>query len=160
MRVSPAALREFCVRSDHLVQTMLEKVRSSRRIALAALAVAIAACGPTFDADPQNEPRAPATLEVITSGGFATAYDLIAPRFEAETGIGLETSRGASSGGADDSIPVRLERGETFDVIILSRPALDRLAEAGFVLAGTDTDLVRSSIGYPSRMTVSRWTPS
>ncbi len=61
-------------------------------------------------------------LRVVTSGGFAAAYDLLAPRFEAETGIALVTERGASTGGAPDSIPVRLERGEAFDVVILSRP--------------------------------------
>lgn len=91
------------------------------------------------------------TLRVITSGGFAAAYDLLAPRFERETGIALETERGASSGGAPDSIPVRLARGEHFDVIILSRPALEELTERGFALADTHTDLVRSSIGMAVR---------
>lgn len=91
------------------------------------------------------------TLHVITSGGFAEAYDLLAPRFAARRRISLRTEHGASSGGAPDSIPVRLERGEVFDVIILSRPSLDALTEQGYVRADTRRDLVRSSIGMAVR---------
>lgn len=94
---------------------------------------------------------ATAPLHVITSGGFAAAYDLLAPGFEEATGISLDTEHGASSGGAPDSIPVRLERGERFDVIILSRPSLDELTGRGFVRPDTRTDLVRSSIGMAVR---------
>jgi putative tricarboxylic transport membrane protein len=126
--------------------------RTAFLTALASLAAFIAACSePSGDAGVSGEPTSAATLEVITSGGFSAAYDVLAPQFEAETGIRLATSRGASSGGAADSIPVRLARGETFDVIILSRPSLDRLTTAGFVLADTGTDLARSSIGMAVR---------
>ena len=107
------------------------------------------------DTGSSGGPNSGLTLQVITSGGFSAAYDLLAPDFEAETGIRLATQRGASSGGAADSIPARLERGEIFDVIILSRPSLDQLTMAGFVLQGTGTDLVRSSIG----MAVGEGTP-
>jgi putative tricarboxylic transport membrane protein len=126
-------------------------------VALGALA-ALAACGgPSGDVGARGDigtPGAPdsqPTLRVITSGGFAAAFDRLAPRFEAETGIGLTTSRGSSSGGAPDSIPVRLERGEQFDVLILSRPSLDRLTMAGWVLDGTAMDLARSTIGMAVR---------
>jgi len=119
---------------------------------LASIAAFVVACSaPSDDVGSPGEPGSQPTLQVITSGGFSAAYDLLAPRFEAETGIQLSTARGASSGGASDSIPVRLERGETFDVIILSRPSLDQLTMAGFVLDGTATDLVRSSIGMAVR---------
>ncbi len=90
-------------------------------------------------------------LRVVTSGGFSAAYDLLAPQFEAESAIELVTSRGASSGGAPDSIPVRLARGEKFDVIILSRPALNDLAAEGYVAKGGDEDLAHSSIGMAVR---------
>lgn len=36
-----------------------------------------------------------------------------------------------TSGGASDSIPVRLARGEVFDVVILSRSPLNRLTKKG-----------------------------
>ena len=120
--------------------------------AIATLAACIAGCGAqSGDAGLSGEANPALTLQVITSGGFSAAYDLLARQFEAESGIRLETARGASSGGAADSIPSRLERGEMFDVIILSRPSLDRLSTAGNVRAGTATDLVRSSIGMAVR---------
>lgn len=90
-------------------------------------------------------------LRVITSGGFTAAYNKLAPDFEKMSGIKLVTAYGASSGGAPDSIPSRLSRGEEADVIILSRPSLDILAEQGYVLPGSRTDLVRSSIGVAVR---------
>lgn len=87
------------------------------------------------------------TLSVVTSGGFAAAYNILVPEFEQQTGINLNTSYGSSSGGASDSIPERLKRGELFDVIILSRSSLDRQTDAGFVIPETRTDLVKSKIG-------------
>lgn len=90
-------------------------------------------------------------IRVISSGGFTEAYRLLAPQFEAETGDVLITEYGASSGGAPDSIPMRLDRGEPADLIILARYALDDLTEAGFVRAETRTDLVASKIGMVVR---------
>jgi len=90
-------------------------------------------------------------IHVISSGGFTEAYRLLGPQFEAETGIVLITEYGASSGGAPDSIPMRLGRGESADLIILARYALDDLTEAGFVRAETRTDLVASKIGMVVR---------
>jgi len=103
----------------------------------------------TMDA-PVPQPQM-AELRVITSGGFTAAYNVLAPQFEAKTGIRLVTEYGASSGGAPDSIPSRLARGEQFDVIILSRSSLDRLTEAGEVVPDSRQDLVRSSIGMAVR---------
>lgn len=89
----------------------------------------------------------PASLHVITSGGFAAAFNILEPMFEAKAGVDLIASYGASSGGAHDSIPVRLQRGEQFDVVIMSRPALDRLTAQGEIQVATLTDLVESNIG-------------
>ena len=88
----------------------------------------------------------------VTSGGFAAAYNILEPRFEAETGVNLITSYGSSSGGATDSIPVRLARGEQFDVVIMSRPSLDRLNSRGDIVALTRTNLVKSTIGAAVRV--------
>jgi molybdate transport system substrate-binding protein len=90
-------------------------------------------------------------IRVITSGGFTAAYNILAPEFEQSSGIDLITSYGASSGGAPDSIPSRLSRGDAADVIILSRSSLDRLADSGEVLPDSRVDLVRSSIGMAVR---------
>lgn len=112
-----------------------------------ALVAGITGCEPEV-AVPAGEPR---ELRVVTSGGFTAAYNVLAPQFEANTGMRLVTQYGASSGGAPDSIPERLARGEQFDVIILSRSSLDRLTEAGLVRPETRRDLVRSSIGMAVR---------
>ena len=117
------------------------------------LAVFVASCQPSADHAASNESVAAGIREirVITSGGFAAAYDILAPEFEQATGIKVITAYGASSGGAPDSIPSRLSRGEATDIIILSRSSLDRLTDSGEVVAESRVDLVRSSIGLAVR---------
>lgn len=114
----------------------------NRRAVLAGLGAlcVLSACAST-SLPPASE------LRVVTSGGFSSAYNQLLPGFEAATGIRVTTEYGASTGGAPDSIPVRLARGEQFDVVILSRTALDGLTEAGYVRPASRTDLVRSLIG-------------
>ena len=87
------------------------------------------------------------SVAVISSGGFAAAYNVLGPQFEQETGVRLISAYGASSGGAPDSIPERLARGETADLIILSRPALDALTQRGDVVETSRIDLADSRIG-------------
>ena len=99
-----------------------------------------------------SAPSAPTwPLRVFSSGGFFAAYDAMLPSFERESGIPVQTERGASGGGAPDSIPERLARGERADVVILSRGGFRRLAEAGFVVPESRIDLVRSKIGMAVR---------
>jgi molybdate transport system substrate-binding protein len=54
-------------------------------------------------------------------------------------------------GNTPDAIPNRLARGETADVVILVRPALDDLVKSGKVISGSQVDLVRSRIGMVVR---------
>lgn len=89
----------------------------------------------------------PVELHVMTSGGFTAAFNRIAPEFEAESRTQLVVRYGASIGGAADSIPARLARGEPADVVILARQGIDRLVDQGLVDGSTVTDLVRSQIG-------------
>lgn len=118
---------------------------------LLALAAFAATCAsPSHDA-PATQADAAHEVAVATSGGLAAAYDVLAPRFEEETGIRLVTSYGASTGGAPDSIPARLERGERFDVLIMSRAGLGALSERGRIRPGTRVDLASSSIGMAVR---------
>lgn len=114
---------------------------------LLALAVLLAACASPSDDAPAIRPDPAHAVAVVTSGGLAAAYDVLAPRFQEETGIRLVTSYGASTGGAPDSIPARLERGERFDVLIMSQAGLDALSERGLIRPGTRVDLASSSIG-------------
>jgi molybdate transport system substrate-binding protein len=96
-------------------------------------------------------PAPPRELHVMTSGGYTEAYRLLAPRFETATGTRLVTTYGASTGGAPDSIPERLKRGERADVVIMARENLDQLVASGLVRPADRTDLVRSRIGMAVR---------
>jgi molybdate transport system substrate-binding protein len=90
-------------------------------------------------------------IRVVTSGAFTAAYLEVIPTFERATRNTVVTAYGASMGGAHDSIPSRLERGEPVDVVILAGPALDELIAHGKVVAGSRVDLARSSIGMAVR---------
>ena len=119
---------------------------------LLVIATGIAACAPPSDGTPAaGGADTSREVAVVTSGGLAAAYDVLAPRFEEETGIRLVTAYGASTGGAPDSIPARLERGERFDVLIMSQAGLNGLAERGLVRPDTRVDLASSSIGVAVR---------
>jgi molybdate transport system substrate-binding protein len=87
----------------------------------------------------------------MSSGGFTAAYKNLTPEFERMTKHKVATAYGASMGGAPDSIPSRLERGEPADVVILAGPALDKLIEQGKVVPGSRVDLARSTIGMAVR---------
>jgi ABC-type molybdate transport system substrate-binding protein len=88
---------------------------------------------------------------VMSSGAFTAPYLDAAPWFEKRTGHELVSVFGASTGGALDSIPTRLKRGEPADVIVVSAQALDALIAAGEVEAGSRVDLVLSPIGMAVR---------
>jgi molybdate transport system substrate-binding protein len=118
---------------------------------LLVLAVSLTACGPPSGDTQASEPDTLGEVAVVTSGGLAAAYDALAPRFQDETGIRLVTAYGASTGGAPDSIPARLERGERFDVLIMSQAGLNELTARGLVRADSRVDLASSSIGVAVR---------
>jgi molybdate transport system substrate-binding protein len=86
-------------------------------------------------------------LAVMTSGGFASALEVLAPDFERRTGVTITTIHGSSLGGASDSIPERLKRGERADLVILTKDGLEALRAEGFIREGSQSDLARSIIG-------------
>jgi putative tricarboxylic transport membrane protein len=90
-------------------------------------------------------------IVVMTSGGFTAPLVEVIPEFERATGHKVITVFGASIGGAPDSIPVRLARGEAADLVILTAESLDALTSDGRLVPGTRTDLVRSRIGMAVR---------
>ena len=87
-----------------------------------------------------------AEVKVMNSGGFTAAYKELAPGCERATGHKVETAWGASMGTAPDAIPMRLQRGEPADVLIMAAPALDDLILQGKAVPGSRVDLARSTI--------------
>jgi molybdate transport system substrate-binding protein len=86
-------------------------------------------------------------IKVVTSGGFTAAYLELVPEYESSTHNKLVTEFGPSMGTTHNAIPIRLERGEAIDVVIMAGPALDDLVKQGKVRAGSRVDLVKSYIG-------------
>ncbi len=90
-------------------------------------------------------------VTVVSSGGFATAYRVLASEFERTTGNTLITGWGPSMGNTPDAVPNRLRRGEPIDVVIMVGYALGDLIKEGKVIADSRVDLARSSIGVAVR---------
>jgi len=88
-----------------------------------------------------------AEIKVVTSGAFTAPYLELAREYERTTHDKLLTEFGPSMGTTHNAIPVRLERGEVIDVVILAAPALAVLIKQGKVRADSQVDLVESSIG-------------
>src|SRR6202140_2334909 len=70
-------------------------------------------------------------IKVVTSGGFTAAYLELVPEYEGATHNKLVTEFGPSMGTTHNAIPIRLERGESIDVLIMAGPALDELIKQG-----------------------------
>jgi molybdate transport system substrate-binding protein len=119
---------------------MRTRIEFARLLGAALAALLLAGCA-----------TAPSEIKVMTSGGFTEAYNQLTPQFQKDTGHTITTAYGASQGGAPDSIPSRLARGEPVDIVILAAPALDGLIKDGKVVPGSRVDLVRSSIGMVVR---------
>jgi molybdate transport system substrate-binding protein len=88
-----------------------------------------------------------AEVRVMISGGLTAAYKELVPEFERLTGHKVLTAYGPSMGTTVNAIPVRLERGEPADVLIMVGYALGDLATQGKVAADSRVDLVKSPIG-------------
>ncbi len=71
----------------------------------------------------------------MISGGLTAAYKVLVPEFERATGNKVLTAYGPSMGTTQNAIPVRLERGEPADVLIMVGYALEDLAKQGKVIA-------------------------
>jgi molybdate transport system substrate-binding protein len=87
------------------------------------------------------------SIRVVTSGAFTAAYLELVPEYERASHDKLVTEFGPSMGTTHNAIPVRLERGEAIDVVIMAAPALDDLTKQGKIRADSRVDLVQSKIG-------------
>jgi molybdate transport system substrate-binding protein len=106
-----------------------------------ALACALIAAATSRAADVKAE------IKVVTSGAFTAAFLELGPEYERATHHKLVTEFGPSMGTTHNAIPVRLDRGEAIDVVIMAGPALDELIQQGKVRAGSRVDLVDSKMG-------------
>ena len=88
-----------------------------------------------------------AEVRVMISGGLTAAFNALVPVFEKQTGNKVLVAYGPSMGTTTNAIPVRLERGEPADVLIMVGYALGDLVKKGKVAADSTVDLVRSPIG-------------
>ena len=88
-----------------------------------------------------------ASLRVITSGGFAAAFQELQPEFEKASGVKVTVTRGASQGTGPDTIGAQLHRGVPTDVVIMSREGLDDLIAEGWIVRGTDVALGQTPLG-------------
>jgi molybdate transport system substrate-binding protein len=88
-----------------------------------------------------------AEITVVTSGAFTAAYLELAPQYEHATHNKLVSETGPSMGTTHNAIPMRLERNEAIDVVIMAAPALDILVKQGKIKANSRVDLVQSAIG-------------
>src|SRR6478609_5217242 len=88
-----------------------------------------------------------AEVRVMISGGLTAAYKVLVPEFEKATGHKVLTAYGPSMGTTVNASPVRLERGEPADVLIMVGYALGDLVKQGKVVADSRVDLTKSLIG-------------
>src|SRR5579884_4071871 len=87
-----------------------------------------------------------AEVRVMISGGLTASFNALVPEFEKQTGNKVVVAYGPSMGTTTNAIPVRLERGEPADVLIMVGYALGDLAKKGKVVEASRVDLVKSPI--------------
>ena len=121
--------------------TKLDHLRRKRAVLISActlLGIAVASArAPQIKED---------KIKVVTSGAFTAAYLELVPTYEHATLAKLLTEFGPSMGTTHNAIPIRLERGEVIDVVIMAAPALDDLIRQGKVRADSRVDLVQSKM--------------
>jgi molybdate transport system substrate-binding protein len=88
-----------------------------------------------------------ADVRVMISGGLTPAFNALVPEFEKQTGNKVLVAYGPSMGTTVNAIPVRLDRGEAADVLIMVGYALTDLAKKGKVAPDSQVELVQSAIG-------------
>jgi len=88
-----------------------------------------------------------AQVTVLCSGAFFSTMEALGPAFEKATGHKVNLVSAPSMGPSPTTIPARLKRGETADVVILMETALEQLVKDGLVQSGAHIELVNSKIG-------------
>ena len=117
----------------------------SRRNLVRTATLALSCALPTFAAARATQ------IAVVTSGAFTASYLELVPEYERATHNKLATEFGPSMGTTHNAIPIRLDRGEAIDVVIMAAPALADLIKQGKVRVDSRVDLVQSKIGMAVR---------
>ncbi len=112
------------------------------KVLIVALAIVAAVGG--LGAQQQVVP--PGEIRTLASNGVKAVLDEVLPQFERANRLRLATEFGTAA-----SIKQRIEKGEAFDVVIVTSEAVDDLIKAGKVARVTRTDLARSGIGVGIR---------
>jgi molybdate transport system substrate-binding protein len=89
-------------------------------------------------------------IRIMTSGAFTAAYRALIPRLEQLTGKKLVTAA-TSIGTGENSIPNRLRRHESVDVVIVADTVLCGFIKDELIVADSYTPLARSAIGMAVR---------
>jgi molybdate transport system substrate-binding protein len=87
-----------------------------------------------------------AEIKVISGGAMRRFLTEAVPLFEAASG-----SKVAIRFGLTREMKAAIEAGAEFDIALLPRSAIDELVQAGKIVAGTATDIVRSLVGLMVR---------
>src|SRR5262245_13454641 len=92
-----------------------------------------------------------ASIKAISSMATRGVLAELASAYQQRSGCAVAIE---SVGGVDAAR--RVQAGEPFDVVFLASDAIDRLAAAGRVVAGSKVDLVRSPVAIAVRAGASR----
>ena len=111
------------------------KFISKLTLAVAAIAAVMAVSAHAMDVD------------VVATGAVSGAFKTIAPQFEHDSGHKLSVSWGPSLGSSGEAIPVRIERGQNPDVLIMVGTEMDKLIRKGLFVASARIDVAQSGIG-------------
>jgi molybdate transport system substrate-binding protein len=87
-------------------------------------------------------PTRAADITVLTAGAFKPVAAALIPAFENNTGDTV-TLRNDTVG----ALLHRIDAGERFDVVLMSPPGLEKLAETGKIIPGSSTVLAKVGIG-------------
>jgi molybdate transport system substrate-binding protein len=86
-------------------------------------------------------------LNVITSVGFATAYNELVPAFQKSGGVTVSTKHFASQGNGPDTIAAQLRAGAAADVVVMSKEGLGELVAQGKIIPASAVDLAQARLG-------------
>lgn len=131
---------------------MLQRsMRVSVIMALVAFLMPFTVYAQTPSQAPNQGDESTVVIKIMSSGGFYSALEELAPIYERNTGKKIVLISGSSMGSSPTAIPARLKRGEEADVIVMAGPELDKLINEGLLVSGSRVDLVLSKIGMVVR---------
>jgi len=90
-------------------------------------------------------------LNVITSVGFAAAYNDLVPAFQKSSGITVATKHFASQVNGPDTIAAQLRAGAAADVVIMSKEGLGEFIAEGRIIPASAADLAQVQLGVAVR---------